>query len=76
MKRFTEVIKGTGQRSEIGDPVYHDGGGHSHHQHETDITTIYQCPMKCEGDKTYSEPGRCPVCGMFLAPLNEGSSKH
>jgi hypothetical protein len=26
----------------------------------------YQCPMKCEGDKTYNEPGKCPKCGMDL----------
>ena len=27
---------------------------------------MYQCPMKCEGDKTYHEPGNCPVCNMKL----------
>lgn len=26
----------------------------------------YQCPMKCEGDKTYDEAGECPKCGMDL----------
>lgn len=26
----------------------------------------YHCPMNCEGDKTYPEPGSCPVCGMGL----------
>ncbi|MCA1757924.1 MAG: cadmium-translocating P-type ATPase [Bacteroidales bacterium] len=26
----------------------------------------YFCPMRCEGDKTYDEPGECPVCGMHL----------
>ena len=26
----------------------------------------YQCPMKCEGDKTYSKAGKCPVCNMNL----------
>ncbi len=35
---------------------------------KTDTTKIavakYQCPMKCEGDKTYDKPGKCPVCGM------------
>jgi Cu2+-exporting ATPase len=29
-------------------------------------TAEYQCPMKCEGDKTYDKPGKCPVCGMNL----------
>lgn len=27
---------------------------------------VYYCPMFCEGDKTYDEPGDCPVCGMDL----------
>ena len=26
----------------------------------------FYCPMRCEGDKTYNEPGDCPVCGMHL----------
>lgn len=28
--------------------------------------SVYQCPMKCEGEKTYDKPGKCPVCGMAL----------
>ncbi|WP_041241006.1 heavy metal translocating P-type ATPase [Croceibacter atlanticus] len=27
---------------------------------------VYYCPMHCEGDKTYGNPGDCPVCGMDL----------
>lgn len=27
---------------------------------------VFYCPMHCEGDKTYSQPGNCPVCGMDL----------
>jgi rubrerythrin len=30
----------------------------------------YQCPMKCEGDKTYDAPGNCPVCKMELKKLD------
>lgn len=29
-------------------------------------TGRYYCPMRCEGDKMYDEPGDCPVCGMDL----------
>jgi len=41
----------------------------------------YYCPMHCEGDKTYNEPGDCPVCGMHLVPANstgqdEGTKHH
>ena len=33
---------------------------------EHDEHAHYQCPMKCEGEKTYEEPGICPVCEMDL----------
>jgi hypothetical protein len=26
----------------------------------------YQCPMKCEEEKTYKIEGKCPVCQMKL----------
>lgn len=29
-------------------------------------TVVYQCPMKCEGAKTYDKAGKCPECGMNL----------
>jgi protein SCO1/2 len=30
----------------------------------------YQCPMKCEGDKRYTDKDvKCPVCGMGLKEL-------
>lgn len=51
----------------------HLPGDHSHHEHseketkrEKNGTGVFYCPMQCEGDKTYDEPGDCPVCGMDL----------
>jgi len=53
----------------------HDHTHHSHkndqaHQHKSNNQKgsrgQYYCPMRCEGDKTYDEPGDCPVCGMHL----------
>lgn len=32
----------------------------------TVANTVYQCPMKCEGDKTYDKEGKCPKCNMNL----------
>jgi len=29
----------------------------------------YQCPMKCEGEKTYNKPGQCPTCNMELVEV-------
>lgn len=33
-------------------------------------TVRYQCPMQCEGEKTYDQPGTCPVCGMDLEKID------
>jgi len=38
-------------------------------------TTTYQCPMKCEGEKVYSQKGSCPVCKMDLKPIASISEK-
>ncbi len=35
----------------------------------------YICPMKCEGDKTYPQDGKCPVCGMNLKEVKDTKSK-
>jgi acetolactate decarboxylase len=34
-------------------------------------TTQYQCPMKCEGEKTYDKSSSCPVCKMDLKKVAE-----
>lgn len=31
----------------------------------------YICPMRCQGDKTYPEPGNCPICKMTLHLVEE-----
>jgi len=36
----------------------------------------YQCPMKCEGGKTYDKPGSCPVCNMDLKKVEENHEHH
>jgi heavy metal translocating P-type ATPase len=59
-------------------PGDHDSHNHHHHlentqardeHHNTDDEDKYYCTMLCEGDKTYPEPGDCPVCGMHLQKL-------
>lgn len=35
----------------------------------------YACPMKCEGDKTYSSEGKCPKCKMNLKAVKADSTK-
>lgn len=35
-------------------------------KHQNDKEVAYQCPMKCEKEKTYKKEGKCPVCKMKL----------
>ena len=51
---------------------------HNHHSHDNphpnqriSPSSVYYCPMECEGEKLYFKPGRCPVCNMFLVPIEE-----
>ncbi len=45
---------------------------------ETDSEVIadasYQCPMECEGDKTYKEEGTCPKCNMDLKKVETSTT--
>ena len=36
---------------------------------------LYQCPMKCEAEKTYNAEGSCPVCKMDLKPMSTSTEK-
>ena len=36
----------------------------------------YQCPMKCEGDKTYAKAGKCPVCNMALSKVEKETTAY
>lgn len=36
---------------------------------------VYQCPMKCEGEKTFQHSGNCSVCKMDLKSIAEKPSK-
>ena len=51
---------------------------HNHHNHRNlppnqriSPSSVYYCPMECEGEKLYFKQGRCPVCNMFLIPIEE-----
>ena len=62
----------------------HLSGDQNHtHDHkpkpESSGSGIWYCPMHCEGEKTYKQPGDCPVCGMDLveeASLQRSDGKY
>lgn len=41
------------------------------HSNKISPSSVYYCPMECEGEKLYFQPGRCSVCNMFLIPIEE-----
>ena len=50
----------------------HDKMDQQQHESGEMAEAHYQCPMKCEGDKTYDEPGKCPVCKMKMKKVEDG----
>lgn len=45
-------------------------------QDRTSPSSVYYCPMECEDDKVYFKQGeRCPVCKMYLVPIEEKHAK-
>jgi Cu+-exporting ATPase len=44
---------------------------HIHPNQRISPSSVYYCPMECEGEKLYFKQGRCPVCNMFLVPIEE-----
>ena len=57
--------------------IHEEGRGHLAPQKTVDDipdspSEKYICPMFCEGhDKVYADKGRCPVCNMFLMPVEQ-----
>jgi hypothetical protein len=78
MKTIIDFFTGIGRKSETIKTDAKNGNIGLFHKHGNDHLTQsqirYQCPMKCEGEKTYDEPGICPVCKMKLVPVNNAKS--
>lgn len=53
----------------------HDKGAEAEDHGYEMAMSAYQCPMKCEGDKTYDEEGACPECKMDLKKIEATEKK-
>lgn len=71
IKKFFKGIVGKVDHDEIENYYGHGTREHKGNDPQAESQTTYQCPMKCEGDKTYDKPGDCPVCNMHLAPVKK-----
>ena len=60
----------TAMQKDGGHYSIHELGSHHHKEVKSNKVEsgngVFYCPMHCEGDKTYSGPGDCPICGMDL----------
>ena len=65
MNKSNEIISGTDKKNDA-NSCYSVSGNQKHGESSVNLSTVYQCPMKCEGDKTYKTPGSCSVCNMYL----------
>ena len=67
LEKFQKALENDGEQYSI-----HESGAHHHpdvikkEKTKGKGTGTFYCPMHCEGDKTYSKAGDCPVCGMDL----------
>lgn len=63
-----EVTTATTSKSCCATPAHHDPK-----EMKVPVTANgkYYCPMHCEGEKVYDQPGDCPVCGMDLVKAPE-----
>lgn len=71
VEKFQEALKKDGGNYAISLPGEgNPESGESNEEEPSEAsghkTGVFYCPMHCEGDKTYDEPGDCPVCGMDL----------
>ncbi|MEL1254932.1 heavy metal translocating P-type ATPase [Flavobacterium sp. DGU38] len=89
-EKFQEVLSAAGNYTiEIDSPKKHsetavksccsvhkkENHEHTKKVHQHSANSIYYCPMHCEGDKTYNNPGDCPVCGMDLVPMQASETE-
>ena len=66
LEQFQMALENDGGRYSIHKPGSHPVVKKEKLKQTGNGTGTFYCPMHCEGEKTYDEPGDCPVCGMAL----------
>jgi len=73
MTMLSVIPFGTEQKNEVKE-THSCGNGDRYQNHpEKDpySKTVFKCPVKCEGDKSYNSSGNCPVCHAVLEDVSE-----
>ncbi|WP_421812991.1 heavy metal translocating P-type ATPase [Flagellimonas sp.] len=74
IKKFEEALEKDGGGYSIHAEGHHHKPKKKEKKSVSNGNGTFYCPMQCEGDKTYDEPGDCPVCGMDLVEEQNTSS--
>jgi len=74
IKKFEEALEKDGGGYSIHAEGHHHKSKKKEKKSVSNGNGTFYCPMQCEGDKTYDEPGDCPVCGMDLVEEQNTSS--
>ena len=73
---FTISCKENNKSAEREKTENHEHGDSDKEMEHSEIAAAeYQCPMKCEGEKTYHEQGSCPVCKMDLKEVKKDTTE-
>jgi len=77
MTKISEILDGS-LKNEIQETHSCSCGGRyqNHQKRDLYLKTVFHCPMKCEGDKTYDVAGNCPVCNIHLEPIVEAQQRY
>lgn len=67
METEEEFFKNSGTNEISENKVLKNGN-----EHNAESKVMYQCPMKCQGEEVYDEPGICPDSKMQMIPVNGG----
>jgi len=73
MIRSNEILSGSGQKDEIQKTDSCSCGNRYQNHQKRDLysKTVFQCPAKCEVNKTYNITGNCPVCNIPMEQVAE-----
>lgn len=74
IKKFEEALEKDGGGYSIHAEGHHHKPKKKEKKSVSNGNGTFYCPMQCEGEKTYNEPGDCPVCGMDLVEEQNTSS--
>ena len=58
------------------DDIHLNHSENNHHNGDLQSEKRYKCLLKCEGSKTYNQPGNCPDCNLKMVLVGDEHFHH